>query len=362
MSQEGGEAFNTVERRRYQGGKRVRFLNVVNSKALLRQAIAELRGKFHAPATTRGQEAAVKLYLAACEGCEKYPWPVTADALQAMVAAMVAADYHCVVGYVNHVMAVSVLRGYEVSDSVKAMFKHLKRAAQRNAGRAKQVTGLTPSMLRRAIDSSRTSEESVVAHMGVLPITYLLRIDEVAKRKRKDVPLHDDGCLRLHIPFSKMDSAGRGLVGTVKCMCGDARICAPCSAKSLLDICPSRCRQGERSLATDASGKAVTYARYVKVLRKLMGRVGERTVDREGRQRFGGHSGRRGGAQSLAGAGFSLAYIKTWGRWGSDCVRRYCEEASAEAIGGCIGLAMTEGQTALAKAWKTAEGKYIDRI
>ena len=79
------------------------------------------------------------------------------------------------------------------------------------------------------------------------------------------------------------------------------------------------------------------------------------------RQRFGGHSARRGGAMSLAGAKFPWEFIRIWGRWESDCVRRYCEDAFAQATSGDIGCAMVQTETSLSKAWKAAWDSNLNR-
>ena len=46
------------------------------------------------------------------------------------------------------------------------------------------------------------------------------------------------------------------------------------------------------------------------------------------KRKFGGRSGRRRGAQALTRAGVPASLIKLWGRWRSNAVDRYLEDAA----------------------------------
>ena len=55
---------------------------------------------------------------------------------------------------------------------------------------------------------------------------------------------------------------------------------------------------------------------------------------------YGSHSARRGGAQALARAGVLRDLIKLWGRWRSNAVDVYLEEAALRAAEQTIAEAM----------------------
>jgi hypothetical protein len=204
-------------------------------------------------------------------------------------------------------------------------------------------------------------EESVVADTAIIATVFLLRIDEILKRRRSDVTIQER-VLTLNIPFSKVDSAGRGVQRSVRCACRtDPAACAVCAAERLLGRPPSWARRPTDRLVQTEAGTTVTYDRFVTLLRRLMVTIGESKRDGNGRQRWGGHSCRRGGAQSLARSGFPLTWIQIWGRWESDCVRRYCEEASAMHVSGAIAGGMVERETALSRAWDAAAEANLTR-
>ena len=72
----------------------------------------------------------------------------------------------------------------------------------------------------------------------------------------------------------------------------------------------------------------------------------------DGKAVFGSHSCRRGGAQSLAKAGFSKRFISLWGRWESECSRLYVEQAELEGATAELGAAITTTSNELESQWK----------
>ena len=85
------------------------------------------------------------------------------------------------------------------------------------------------------------------------------------------------------------------------------------------------------------------YRTYMRTLDNLLLRAGfspHLLIKRGGftkhKRRFGSHSARRGGAQALARAGVRIDLIKLWGRWKSNAVDRYLEEAALEGRGGSM--------------------------
>ena len=76
-------------------------------------------------------------------------------------------------------------------------------------------------------------------------------------------------------------------------------------------------------------------------IRAALGLLGYCLVDpTTGKQNYGTHSLRRGGAQALVAAGWALETIKFFGRWLSSCVEVYLLSVPVETYGKDIALSM----------------------
>ena len=158
----------------------------------------------------------------------------------------------------------------------------------------------------------------------------------------------------IHIPVSKTDLRGEGVFRSAKCFCkGDATApCAACALARMIDRPAPAFKGPKRALCKDGTGRTITYKRFLHLLRQMLTRCGYQVVDKETRKSvFGSHSCRRGGAQSLARAGFSKRFIALWGRWESECTRLYVEQAELEGASGELGAAMLASAKELASQW-----------
>ena len=141
-------------------------------------------------------------------------------------------------------------------------------------------------------------------------------------------------------------------------------MCAVCALRRLLDRTPEWARNGILGpLCCDSSGAQVKYERYMRLLHDMMVRLGYRMHDERGKAIFGSHSCRRGGAQSLARAGYSLRFIALWGRWESECVRLYVEQAELDGSTGEVGRAMMADTTveSMESQWNWATAVHAQR-
>ena len=133
--------------------------------------------------------------------------------------------------------------------------------------------------------------------------------------------------------------------------------CAACALQGLRSEAAGKGNDEDAWLCRDSSGRQIKYARYLRVLERLLERAGYRWRGENGRAIFGTHSCRRGGAQSLARAGFSLRFIALWGRWGSSAIELYVEQAELEAVSAEVGGAIARGgaqEAPLRVAWLRA--------
>ena len=277
-------------------------------------------------------------------------------------ACLVDASYAGVKTYMNHVLTINGLKGFVVDVLTQKWITHIRRACDRNVGAPNRVRPLTQTMLREMSSVARSTEEETTVDMAVVATAFLLRLDEVASRERRDVVVSDDGhTVSISIPVSKTDQRGLGVTRTIRCGCVGSKVeptCAACALKRMLDRPPSWavCSKSTK-LCKDRSGRSVTYDRFCHLLWQMLEALGYQTRDADTRRHiFGGHSCRRGGAQALARAGFSLRFISLWGRWESDCVRLYVEQAELEGAEPLVSAVLTQSSSDLAKQWAKARG------
>ena len=140
------------------------------------------------------------------------------------------------------------------------------------------------------------------------------------------------------------------MVRELRCSCGGCTLndaiprCPVCCAKALrssgASFAPKRWFLGQGILS-----KPLGYKSFLNEVVASMAALG-RVTKIDNRSCFGGQSLRRGGAQALAAAGWSLSLIRKWGRWAPDSavVQRYVQNVelwsadvnAAEAILGSI--------------------------
>ena len=229
----------------------------------------------------------------------------------------------------------------------------VRRAAKRGEGGGWKVRPFTEELLLALALAAGTDQEKEVVDFSILAYFFLLRIDEALSLGDKDLAISAGNVVRVHIAMSRTDQEGLGVDRRAKCVCKTVVREPPAAARSRPDwgslVCPFHAarriltarrtvearRVGRLSGAGDQDGLAYrSYLRTLDHLVKKAGRMPTILVKKGGKlvkkRVFGGHSGRRGGAQALARAKVPTALIKLWGRWRSNAVDRYLEEAALE--------------------------------
>ena len=130
--------------------------------------------------------------------------------------------------------------------------------------------------------------------------------------------------LSWRLPVSKSDPRALGTTRTWGCVCsGDRSIVCPLHAYTdhaeVLTALAAELGVVAASLPLfpDQYGKEVTKVNAVESIVQLATRSGEATTDVRGRNLFGGHSLRTGGAVTLAGLGLDSVRIECLARWHS---------------------------------------------
>ena len=376
-------------------------LQVVSSTAEMASALGAFQVAFFADATWSSHASEVKLFEKICAAHRPplVPFPLSVVTLEMFLAVLRAAGYKAPDQYLSALVrhhklafpsetAVLVEIGYR-----RSMWT---RAGKRDKGdphRMEPVDLLMMQAMRRHLFSPsdvfafalfavewffllRSAEALAIApsHVSfvregcVPPVKAVLAksagilffsADEVARTVFH--PSHGHRFrARLLIPKDKTNQVGRTVVRMLDCVCEAARFpCgqhmempAFCPVHSLAWLCcvhghrgatPDSARGEKQAFGGGAGGGAWSPGPYCERLRLLLQRAGVATVELVAGvivQLFGTHSLRRGGAQALARAGWSLDAIKFFGRWLSDVVELYLLEAPFAAKGHLLARSM----------------------
>ena len=131
----------------------------------------------------------------------------------------------------------------------------------------------------------------------------------------------------IQLPSDKCNQWEKLVTRKLRCICdpnapkGRVQLCPCCAVENLM-----RSRKGDEQLSFGTKGKQLAYGGFLKGIRMMLGFQGV-VLKEDGKELFGTHSLRRGGAQALAAAGWPLGSIPLWGRWLSDIVAIYVQDA-----------------------------------
>ena len=142
-----------------------------------------------------------------------------------------------------------------------------------------------------------------------------------------------------HLPVSKTDQRALGTTRTWGCVCsGDLTLACPyhaavCQLERLHSLA-SKLNVSVSSLPLFPTehGREVTKAAAVNTITSLASRCGSKTVDAHGRNLYGGHSLRTGGAVLLTGLGLDSVKVECLGRWHSSMLLHYSRLAPLKSL------------------------------
>jgi len=160
-------------------------------------------------------------------------------------------------------------------------------------------TARRPRMLRWAKETAEVAAERGTLEAATCGLLHdgLLRVSEACRARWCDFHLESDGSATLEIPFDKTNPYGEGVA---------AVWISPETAADVLELR----RPGDG--AEDRILRSVRPQTLTDRLRRACAAAG---LPDSRESRWSGHSGRVGGAQDLAGAGFPEHDIRRAGRW-----------------------------------------------
>ena len=154
------------------------------------------------------------------------------------------------------------------------------------------------------------------------------------------------GELTLSLKGNKTHQRGDLLQRSLKCCCDRVTAtnlvptCPVCTVKAIARDSTAKL-DSDWFLSQGARARPLSYNGFHKEIIAMMKSIG-RPVKLDGKHLYGGQSLRRGGAQALAAANWSLAAIKQWGIWSpkSEVAHRYVQNAVLFAGPGDLGVSI----------------------
>ena len=258
------------------------------------------------------------------------PCIVEPDAIIDLAASLDAAGYRSAYAYLVELKLWAVEEGQAWTDKHQLLAKQAKRSLQRGLGppRRAVVTKLD-AFKNIAVVNGGPVEPLSACLIGAL---WLMRGSELRALLGDQVVVEQPPTfVTLYLAATKTDPSGTGAPRRLACTCdrcggqasasnlasGSKR--SLCPIKAVLAVCRARREIGLGSkdlFFTNHRGGVVTHEGLRVTLRRVLGN-----------ERASEHSLRRSGAQHYAQVGAPLREVQYLGRWGSNTILRYFEEA-----------------------------------
>ena len=295
-------------------------LEIARNKDLMAQAVSELKKDFWADSNRQAQASKRKLVieLAQAVGGEWWTPPLTESVVVGVAAALKAAGLKTAASLLNELKLWHVDQGHSVTDSLERLLSLAKKSVARNLGPVKRALEVKIAEIDRGVwQCSRHMEvcEPILAYAWA--VIFMLRCAEVAAVRWTHVFADKSKKLiTLRIPISKTDQAGWGVRRTLGC-CGWRKCSWACAWKVWSEILERSTSKSEFVFVEDYEGAKSTR----KVALAWKSKVNSN---------MSGHSARRSGAMMYVRAGLPLQEVAFLGRWKSNVVLSYAEEALEE--------------------------------
>ena len=276
------------------------------------------------------------------------PLPMTYEKVRFAAAALRAGGYRDARPYFDRAK-LEHLKTYErpVGPLIELGCKKFCRAVSRGVGPralkdAFPVQQLVPEQTTAAV--ANTCEPPWPSTMATLCSWWLLRGIEASAARFRDVSInHDRKIVSWTLPVSKTDVRALGATRTHACICADrptlAHICpyhvatrhADLARALLLGLGHAEEDIGDLPWFPSMGGKVMSKSATIIAFRSAAAKAGEptmRTAAGVEMQRYGEHACRVSGAQFMSAAlELELYAIQLYGRWSSNAILRYVQEA-----------------------------------
>ena len=321
-------------------------------------ALAALRQDEYARSAQAPRDSRWKTWCRIAGAWGLQPLPLTVELVQAIAAALKQAGYRSAEQYFSIAKQhhIEETRSLPQQDVLLAIRRATRSVARGLGGPARKdafrIEGLAPARLH-APSQSVVRQEDIAdpLRLALLGAWFMCRGIELLCARTEHIVI-SPAPLRVTwlLPASKTDTAAAGVSRTHGCVCqgGEAPLCPVHVMLQLLAALPHRGRVPGPLFPT-RSGKDPTPEAIRDAIRTAAAAAGEPLTAPSPsggtRQRFGEHALRVSGAQMFARWGLALYEIQLLGRWGSDAVERYVQEAPLTRLATGITPRLQDAQT-----------------
>ena len=368
---------------------------VARSPASLQAAINDLRRGFYADSTWRSHASEIRIYLEICQSAEVPPFPVSANSLETFAAALQVAGFKAssiqqyLSATLRHQSLSRIPFGEEAEKLVRSALTHINRSLNRGKGDPHHMEPITVEIMRKFQLFANSVQDRMFWDLFCIQWFFLLRGSEVIRLRPCDFAFLPTGSVaapgsitaleqnvrffsptqvvlakespppavgfrvRIQITRDKTNQQRRDVHRFLDCVCcansfalGPGALPAMCPVHAAARLL-SRHRGPDDSPCNGGVGVSSPSAdQYNSSVRNFIGRAGIsrfEVINGTQIERFGSHSFRRGGAQALALAGWTLDMIKFFGRWLSNAIELYLLDMPFRAKGHLLASSMVSG-------------------
>ena len=330
----------------------------------MQQLLRSLNDDLLSNTTRASNDSRVKFYEQICAAWEVPAWPISVSSVQAFGASLKAGAYKSSSVYYSALATHQVrVLGKPVEDVVRQCMKDTRRSISRGAGTSKLKASFMVSALERVIglhlsDPFCITIPGCAVDMLLIMTWFMLRELEAAALRLTSLAVNEDRLeATLVIAVSKTDTRGESTARTLSCACSIMvqRLC-PFHAcvrhrRRLLLLVGESPPQDCPLFPADEDLAVASKAQMVGAMRGVLAACGIdlfQTLE-DGRQlhKYGGHCARVSGAQWLHTMGLPLHMIQALGRWSSQAVLRYIQDAPLQVLPRVAATALLQG----AQSW-----------
>ncbi|CAE7468205.1 unnamed protein product [Symbiodinium sp. CCMP2592] len=308
----------------HRGSKFAKALEIAASEPDLQKALEDFEGDFFsktnvAPRARRHKDA---LDLATALNSGRDPFPLVPAVVLKFAAALKKAEFKSGVQYLSALRVLQAEMDFAVGPAVARAFTLAKRSLNRNVGPGKKAPECQPENFKEKKKYNLKPGHLAFPYLTyALATAFMLRLIEFCELTWQDVIIAEDGSsVGLILEKSKMDQEAKGIKRTLGCTCGTNPKGCPVEIAKMLKAAHASSEalgppEGKSLLAVTSEGRPAPDELVVASWAFAAGLP------------LQGHSARRSGALRYVRLGLSIPEITYLGRWHSDLVFKYAEEA-----------------------------------
>ena len=270
-------------------------------------------------------------------------FPLTPFALKMLAGTLREAGYKSTSQYLVEAKLAHVESGHPWTSLLDRHFKLCMAAAKRGHGPRKKAAEVpeTEWMAHSLLADPLTTgmKVNLPTHLFACGVQWMMREIEIAALTAEDIKFEEASrMVTINWKESKKDAEGLGISRTLQCVCehGCDLRCPFAVLESLVNLAALRGTPGGH-IASNRKGKPASKSDIVKDWRKLYG------------DGITGHSTRRTGALQYIRNGWPVAQVGFLGRWKSNVILEYAQEALESLTvnnSGCFGTNTQQMQLA----------------